>query len=118
MLILTRIHGDSWQIKNCVSFPSAPKGTSEDLIYTALRDLHEEEVRGGLCGDPDKHVTATFGITASDEINPVENLSGWKVTWLSKTYSRIAKTAGLTRRGDFRVRGFPSVLLLFQRNSY
>ncbi|KII87900.1 hypothetical protein PLICRDRAFT_42418 [Plicaturopsis crispa FD-325 SS-3] len=102
LLILTRIHGDSWQIKNCVSFPSAPKGTSEDLIYTALRDLHEEEVRGGLCGDPDKHVTATFGITASDEINPVENLSGWKVTWLSKTYSRIAKTAGLTRRGDFR----------------
>ncbi|KAF8902607.1 hypothetical protein CPB84DRAFT_1814901 [Gymnopilus junonius] len=36
-LILTSIQASSWQIKNAISFPIAPKGTSEALIYTALR---------------------------------------------------------------------------------
>jgi len=40
---LTPIQGACWQIKNAISFPSAPKGTSEALIYTALKDLHTEE---------------------------------------------------------------------------
>ncbi|TFK29477.1 hypothetical protein FA15DRAFT_677719 [Coprinopsis marcescibilis] len=43
ILILTPIQANSWQIKNAVSFPNAPKGTSEALIYTALKDLSEEE---------------------------------------------------------------------------
>lgn len=40
---MTPIQGSSWQIKNSISFPSAPKGTSEALIYTALKDLNAEE---------------------------------------------------------------------------
>ena len=51
-------------------------------------------------------VAVTFGITASDTITPVDNLSGWKITWLSKTYNKVVGLTGLTRRGDFRVRIF------------
>ena len=49
-------------------------------------------------------VAVTFGITASDTLTPVDNLSGWKITWLSKTYNKVVGLTGLTRRGDFRVR--------------
>jgi len=49
-------------------------------------------------------VAVTFGITASDSLTPVDNLSGWKITWLSKTYNKVVGLTGLTRRGDFRVR--------------
>jgi hypothetical protein len=49
-------------------------------------------------------VTVTFGITASDTLTPVDNMSGWKITWLSKTYNKVVGLTGLTRRGDFRVR--------------
>ncbi len=49
-------------------------------------------------------VAVTFGITASDSLTPVDNLSGWKITWLSKTYNKVIGLTGLTRRGDFRVR--------------
>ena len=48
-------------------------------------------------------VAVTFGITASDKLTPVDNLSGWKMTWLSKTYNKVVGLTGLTRRGDFRV---------------
>jgi len=49
-------------------------------------------------------VAVTFGITASDTLTPVDNLSGWRITWLSKTYNKVVGLTGLTRRGDFRVR--------------
>lgn len=52
-------------------------------------------------------VAVTFGITASDKLTPVDNLSGWKMTWLSKTYNKVVGLTGLTRRGDFRVRFIP-----------
>jgi len=39
---LTPIINGSWQIKNCASFPSAPKGTSEALIYAMLKDIDQE----------------------------------------------------------------------------
>ncbi|KAF9011985.1 hypothetical protein BDQ17DRAFT_1345246 [Cyathus striatus] len=115
-LILTPVQGGSvWQIKNAVSFPSAPKGTSEALIYTALKDLHDEqqatdrESTPGSDSDEDEitkrtknRVLVTFGISASDKLKPVHNLGGWKVSALSKTYGKVASTAGLLRRGEFR----------------
>lgn len=55
-------------------------------------------------GMPHRGVAVTFGITASDTITPVDNLSGWKIIWLSKTYNKVVGLTGLTRRGDFRVR--------------
>jgi hypothetical protein len=50
ILVLTPVQSTTWQIKNAISFPKAPKGTSEALIYTALKDLHteqEEALRSG-----------------------------------------------------------------------
>lgn len=119
-LILTPIQHNSWQIKNAVSFPDAPKGTSEALIYTSLVDLHQEQGREHNEHSPShapsqgsesvtngyedsSRVTVTFGISASDEMEPVKNLSGWKVTALSKLYNKVTRTAGLLKRGEFRV---------------
>ncbi|KAJ3528295.1 hypothetical protein NMY22_g9470 [Coprinellus aureogranulatus] len=165
------------QIKNAVSFPKAPKGTSEALIYTALKDLHAEngsprpsaptsptkatnglpttngtktngstpngrsaaptpssttvepassDAESGIVSpddasdlsrvptpppieepeysalDDENRVVVTFGISASPELHPVHNLGGWKVKALSKTYKKVASSAKLVNRGEFR----------------
>ena len=158
ILVLTGIRHKQYQIKNAVSFPNAPRGTSEQIIYRVMSDLQDE----GVSADEADHdsegetftktdieiarkiqensshsrsrsidsgrsdsplgsenssgqsspttglqhsgIAVTFGITASDSLVPVSNLSGWKITWLSKTYSTVISLTGLTRRGDFRVR--------------
>ena len=142
ILILAIIGGTQFQIKNAASCPTAPRGTSEYLIYQAMRVLEEEdegatmfdnEDDGGrarsptrnLDADPSREssvmsedsnasdrprrVTVTFGITAADEVTPVDNLKGWRVSWLSKTYSKVVGATGITKRGDFRVRYTASV---------
>lgn len=103
IIILTPIHGNTWQIKNAISFPSAPRGTSEMLIYTVLKDLYHEEEQQEIRYHNQEQLTVTFGISAAGEMEPVENLSGWKVTALAKFYSKIAYMTGLGRRGEFRV---------------
>jgi len=70
-LILTPIQSSSWQIKNAVSFPSAPKGTSEALIYTALKDLHEEEEKALASGQQIPH--PANGFTNGEPIQPTAN---------------------------------------------
>ncbi|KAJ3536705.1 hypothetical protein NMY22_g5913 [Coprinellus aureogranulatus] len=177
ILILTPVHHNTWQIKNAVSFPKAPKGTSEALIYTALKDLHAEngspqpsaptsptkainglpttngtktngstpngrsaaptpssttvepassDAESGIVSsddasdlsrvptpppieepeysalDDENRVVVTFGISASPELHPVHNLGGWKVKALSKTYKKVASSAKLVNRGEFR----------------
>ncbi len=100
----------SWLIKNAVSFPDAPKGTSEALIYHAIEDLYEENQQSnshetttnGHDGGNNR-VKVTFGISASDKLKPVHNLGGWKVSALSKVYKKVTRTAGLINRGTFRV---------------
>jgi hypothetical protein len=163
ILVLTSIHHNQYQIKNAVSFPNAPRGTSETVIYRAMSDIQDEgiwndesgrksedgtlvwtntdlevsrkieengshsrseSVDSSRSGSPSRSdssssssgkstpssgtrrggVAVTFGITASDSLTPVDNLSGWKITWLSKTYNKVIGLTGLTRRGDFRVR--------------
>lgn len=52
---MTPIQGSSWQIKNSISFTSAPKGTSEVLIYTALKDLNAEEQEARRTGGKVPH---------------------------------------------------------------
>jgi hypothetical protein len=162
ILVLTSIHHKQYQIKNAVSFPNAPRGTSETIIFRAMSDIQDEgdssddsdcksedgayvwskkdvdvahkikensshhhhknhsrsqssdsnnsdtsESSSGtstLNGIRQSGVAVTFGITASDTLTPVDNLSGWKITWLSKTYNKVVGLTGLTRRGDFRVR--------------
>lgn len=164
ILILTPVRSNSWQIKNAVSFPDAPKGTSEALIFQALKDLNDEQISSvpqGAAGNetesdgtPSDHtptheapsrpssitvepstskselgkfpdisssstprtlspindsaledesrITVTFGISASPELHPVHNLGGWKVKALGKTYKKVAASAKLINRGEFR----------------
>ncbi|KAH9962969.1 hypothetical protein BC827DRAFT_1196199 [Russula dissimulans] len=162
ILVLTSIQRKQYQIKNAVSFPNAPRGTSEMIIYRAMSHIQDEGVSsddsernsedGALVwtktdlevarkikessshsrsqsvdsGSSDSSgrsspshsssssgkstpsgfrpsgVAVTFGITASDTLTPVDNLGGWKITWLSKTYNKVIALTGLTRRGDFR----------------
>lgn len=100
---MTPIRGNDWQVKNAVSFPDAPKGTSEKLIFTALRDLHNEEVKKEHT-DPDYQGggQVTFGISAAKRLEATHNLSGWGIDALSKTYNAVTTAAGLQKRGEFR----------------
>ncbi|TIA71509.1 hypothetical protein E3P91_02525 [Wallemia ichthyophaga] len=91
ILILTLLKDHGYQIKNCTSFPDAPKGTSERLIVECLELLKKE----------DNHFVS-FGISASDHMSPVNNLKGMRVTWLSGTYKSILKSTGIFKRADFR----------------
>ncbi|KAK1231131.1 hypothetical protein PQX77_005759 [Marasmius sp. AFHP31] len=84
-------------IKNAISFPTAPRGTSELLIHSSLQLL--QKAAAGR-----KAPTVTFGITASDNLTPIDNLSGWKIHGLSTIYGKVASTAGLLKRGDFRAK--------------
>ncbi|TEB32662.1 hypothetical protein FA13DRAFT_1763765 [Coprinellus micaceus] len=52
--------------------------------------------------DDENCVVVTFGISASPELHPVHNLGGWKVKALSKTYKKVASSAKLINRGEFR----------------
>ncbi|KAI6046325.1 hypothetical protein EDC04DRAFT_2558186 [Pisolithus marmoratus] len=97
ILILTPA-GDSYVIKNSVSFPDAPKGTSERLIHGVLQDLHAKHEREGKGGS----VSVTFNISAAGGLEPARNISGWKFTWLSQTYRNVSKGANLLQRSDFR----------------
>lgn len=106
VLILTPIRNNNWQIKNAVSFPNAPRGTSEKMIFTVLRDLYNEEVKRQHL-DPHYRDPArvTFGISASKKMEVVNDVSGWGMSILSKTYNGLASAAGLLKRGEFRVSG-------------
>ncbi|KIY74430.1 hypothetical protein CYLTODRAFT_364196 [Cylindrobasidium torrendii FP15055 ss-10] len=96
ILILTPTGQFSYLIKNCASFPDAPRGTSEALIHRGLEIMHKE-------GQAASHsIPVSFGITASDGVKPVSNLSGWKIMSLSKVYHSVSMGAGLFRRADFR----------------
>lgn len=112
LLILTPVKNASYQVKTAVSFNSAPKGTSEELVYSALKDIHAEHScspsrRSSTSSDRDSHdlpyASITFGVSASSALEPVENLKGWMVTWVAKTYDTIAQAAGLAGRENFRV---------------
>ncbi|KDR77301.1 hypothetical protein GALMADRAFT_139295 [Galerina marginata CBS 339.88] len=71
ILILAPIQASSWQIKNAVSFPSAPKGTSEALIYTALKDLHEQEEQAMAAGKKIPH--PSNGYINEQTVQPTES---------------------------------------------
>jgi hypothetical protein len=78
--------------------------------------LHAEEQASPSGEGDNERATVTFGIGASDEMNPVNNISGWRVSVLSKTYHRVAQGAGLLKRGEFRVSrrlAFIQVLLVY-----
>ncbi|KIJ65980.1 hypothetical protein HYDPIDRAFT_174752 [Hydnomerulius pinastri MD-312] len=97
ILILTPL-GKSYAIKNAISFPDAPKGTSEQLIHSVLQDLREQAQDGEDAGN----LSVSFDISAAKDLKPTRNISGWKITWLSKTYRSVSQGAHLVQRHDFR----------------
>jgi hypothetical protein len=91
LVVLAQIEGGAYAIKWAIQFPDTPVGVSEILIAKVIDKLKEE-------GNTD----LTFGIGASKKLEPVANLSGWKIRWLSKTYEGIVTSMGLAKKPAFR----------------
>ena len=74
------------------------------MIFTVLRDLYNEDVKR-QCLDPMHHDPArvTFGISAAKQLEAVNNVAGWGMNIMSKTYNGLAFAGGLLKRGEFRV---------------
>lgn len=67
MCNLARFEGDRYQIKNSITFPGAPKGTSELMLQRVIEILKDE------------HVTElTFGGSAAEELVPIHSESSLK----------------------------------------
>jgi hypothetical protein len=74
------------------------------MIFTVLRDLCNEDVKRQWL-DPKHHhpVRVTFGISASKQLEAVNNVAGWGMSIMCKTYDGLAFAGGLLKRGEFRV---------------
>jgi len=82
-------HG--FQLKWSIMFPGAPNGTSELLVFTAMRTLAQAGV-----------TTATFGAGAKDTFEAVNGIGKIRARILADVYRGISKTFGLTRKSHFR----------------
>ncbi|EMD32133.1 hypothetical protein CERSUDRAFT_144292 [Gelatoporia subvermispora B] len=86
---LAPIHG--FQIKWAMDFPGAPLGSIEYILSHVIKKLGDAGVR-----------SATFGAGATGRLERVENVGGFRVRTLEKTYNGISHTFSLTNKGDFR----------------
>ncbi|KAH8079405.1 aspartyl-tRNA synthetase, cytoplasmic [Cristinia sonorae] len=86
---LSPVHG--FQIKWALEFPDAPLGAIEYILAFVIKKLGDAGVR-----------TATFGAGATGTLQRVDNVGGFKVRTLEKTYNGISHTFHLTGKGDFR----------------
>ncbi|KAF8964758.1 hypothetical protein BDZ97DRAFT_1659701 [Flammula alnicola] len=128
--ILSRISPTSWQIVKCITFRHATTGVSEKLIFTALKDLYNEQTElakeapsiavvepettaattpattaGEVVVEPDRtkdRVMVSFGITAAEHLLPGHNVCGWKISVLSRTYNAVSGMVGLIKTGQYR----------------
>jgi len=126
--ILSQTSPTAWQIVKCLTFRHASHGTSETLVYTALKDLYTEQeklskatastpvsstmaeaafVSGGAASQdqPERaknRVSVSFGIAASDHLEPGHNVSGWQVNVLSKTYHAVSGITHLMQTAPYR----------------
>ncbi|KAI1209062.1 aspartyl-tRNA synthetase [Annulohypoxylon truncatum] len=78
-------HG--WQVKWAFDFPSAPNGTIEVLVETAL---------SALSGP------VTFGAGVSERLTPGAQLSGVRAKFLANTYDIIVRNLRLGGKARFR----------------
>ncbi|KAI1414795.1 aspartyl-tRNA synthetase [Hypoxylon sp. FL1857] len=78
-------HG--WQVKWAFDFPSAPNGTIEVLVETAL---------SALTGP------VTFGAGVSERLTPRSQLSGVRAKFLANTYDVIVRNLRLGGKAQFR----------------
>ncbi|KAK7677237.1 hypothetical protein QCA50_019831 [Cerrena zonata] len=86
---LAAIHG--FQIKWALEFPGAPLGAIEYILANVMKKLGDAGVR-----------SATFGAGATGSLRSIDNIGGFKVRTLEKTYNGISHTFHLTSQGDFR----------------
>jgi len=93
ILILTPIQSSSWQIKNAVSFPKAPKGTSEALIYAALKDLNEEQEEATATGKQIPH--PAHGNIDTTPISPIANGSSGDDTDVASLAASSISSTGI-----------------------
>ncbi|OCH85681.1 aspartyl-tRNA synthetase cytoplasmic [Obba rivulosa] len=86
---LAPIHG--FQIKWALDFPGAPLGTIEHILSYVIKKLGDAGVR-----------SVTFGAGATGRLERAENVGGFRVRTLEKTYNGISHTFNLTNKGGFR----------------
>ncbi|PCH43826.1 aspartyl-tRNA synthetase [Wolfiporia cocos MD-104 SS10] len=92
MVVLAQLaptHG--FQIKWALEFPGAPLGAIEYILTYVIKKLGDAGVR-----------SATFGAGATDRLQRVENVGGFRVRTLEKTYNGISSHFSLSGKGDFR----------------
>jgi len=118
VLVLTPLSPTHWQIIKCIPFDHSPKGTSERLIHTAVKDLYEEKkveaIRFTLSPPavpedaeheaiPQNRIKVSFGISPAQHLEPVHNMGSWRVNILSMTYATVAGVMGLEGVAEYRV---------------
>ena len=83
------MHG--FQIKWALEFPGAPLGAIEYILSHVIRKLGDVGVR-----------TATFGAGAAQRLQGIDNVGGFRIRTLEKTYNGLSHTFHLSSKGDFR----------------
>lgn len=83
------MHG--FQIKWALEFPDAPLGAIEHIVAYVIKKLGDAGVR-----------SATFGAGAASKLQGVDNVGGFRIKTLEKTYNGLSSTFHLTSKGDFR----------------
>ncbi|OSX66656.1 hypothetical protein POSPLADRAFT_1131534 [Postia placenta MAD-698-R-SB12] len=92
MVVLAQLspaHG--FQVKWALEFPGAPLGAIEYILTHVIKKLGDAGIR-----------CATFGAGATDRLQRVENVGGFRVRTLEKTYNGLSSHFNLSGKGDFR----------------
>ncbi|TFK46077.1 aspartyl-tRNA synthetase, cytoplasmic [Heliocybe sulcata] len=82
-----------FQIKWALEFPNAPSGSIEYTLSYVIEKMGEAGIQ-----------SATFGPGATQHLEIADNVSGWSVRLLEKTYNSLAKRFSLTNKSDFRTK--------------
>ncbi|KZT18358.1 aspartyl-tRNA synthetase cytoplasmic [Neolentinus lepideus HHB14362 ss-1] len=94
MVVLAQLaatHG--FQIKWALEFPGAPNGAIEYILWHVIRRMGNAGIR-----------SATFGAGARDKLERADNIGGFRVRALEKTYNGLSSSFNLTNKGDFRAK--------------
>lgn len=89
---LSPTHG--FQIKWALDFPGAPLGAIEYTLTHVIKKLGEVGVR-----------TATFGAGATGKLERADNVGGFRVMALEKTYNGLTHAfPAFSNKSDFRAK--------------
>jgi len=89
---LAPAHG--FQIKWALDFPGAPLGTIEYILTHVIKKLGEVGVR-----------SATFGAGSTGKLQRVDNIGGFRIMALEKTYNGLTHAfPSFSNKADFRTK--------------